>query len=93
MDDDGRIPYDDGEEELFPFIGVPDNATVSQRLYTAFIACDHGDECPLCEAGTVSLSDLGVLTCRGECGYDHVRIDAGPKPWPRPKPEEMHVDY
>jgi hypothetical protein len=28
---------------------------------------DHGDECPLCQCGTVEHAD-GEVKCRGECG-------------------------
>tara|TARA_R110000822_G_scaffold4148_1_gene17862 strand:- start:406 stop:864 length:459 start_codon:yes stop_codon:yes gene_type:complete len=33
----------------------------------AFLECEHGDECPLCENGTVEVTETDV-TCRGECG-------------------------
>jgi hypothetical protein len=28
---------------------------------------DDGDECPLCQCGTVEVDD-GLVSCRGECG-------------------------
>lgn len=33
----------------------------------AFLECDDDDECPLCESGTVEVTE-GSVTCRGECG-------------------------
>lgn len=29
---------------------------------------EHGDECPLCQCGTVEIDDTGAAACRGECG-------------------------
>jgi hypothetical protein len=28
----------------------------------------HGDECPLCQCGTVEIDETGAAACRGECG-------------------------
>jgi len=38
--------------------------------FERFVQTDDGDECPLCQSGTVEHSPLGdYIACRGECGF------------------------
>jgi hypothetical protein len=44
-----------------------EGTTASVSEEAMLLATDHGDECPLCECGTVEHVD-GQVKCRGECG-------------------------
>lgn len=62
---EGLLSPEDGTIDTWSYeISIEQDDAEDQRLLQG---TDDGDECPLCQCGTVEHAD-GAVKCRGECG-------------------------